>query len=254
MKKLLTEQNQVIPGYMCCCDVHPTSGIHIGSMTHFFEDGSTCNYASNPIPGGCTDQTLQSNGSSNMVPWNLVDPTANSGYGQGAGTSFPGTGQLNGQTPIGIWSVNNTYSCTNGGNDFGEPYIWFTQQNWVDPNDLSQGCIPNPANCRTATPPQHKGCIDPNALNDGECCNGDPNCTPVAHSQQCCRYEEDPEPGECCKWCQIGPFTGNPPQGCEDWMCTDPQWLSDNCPDIEPKDKDKFLELREEIKRIKELL
>tara|TARA_R100000908_G_C3752258_1_gene146763 strand:- start:1748 stop:2518 length:771 start_codon:yes stop_codon:yes gene_type:complete len=256
MKKLLTEQGAT-QAWTCCCNgqSHEIGGI----QTHFYANGNTCNSQ----PGGCANQTLQPNGSSNQIPWNLLNPNSNSGYGQGAGTSFPGTGQLNGQTPIGIWSVNNTFSSTNGGNDFGEPYIWFTQ-NLMDPNDPSK-CLPNPANCRTETPPppppppQHKGCIDPNALNDGECCNGNPNCTPVAHSQQCCKYEriDDPIVNECCKWCQTGPFIGNPPQGCKDWMCTDPQWLAHNCPGIEPiepKDKDKFLELREEIKRIKELL
>ena len=37
-------------------------------------------------------------------------------------------------------------------------------------------------------------------------------------------------PKECCKWCQSGPpYTGTPPQGCEDWMCTDFNWIMDNC-------------------------
>ena len=130
-------------GVTCACDIDPVYGIHVATSTTFFSDGSTCTGA----PGGCANQVMQGNWS-NMVPWNLVDPNANSGYGQGAGTSFPGTGQLNGQTPIGIWSVDNTFSFTYGGNDFGEPYIWFTQHNWVN-NDPSQGCVPNPANCIT---------------------------------------------------------------------------------------------------------
>ena len=146
----------VQPGFTCCCNgqSHEIGGI----QTTFFSDGSTCIGS----PGGCANQSMQSNGASNMVPWNLVDPNSNSGYGQGAGTSFPGTGQLNGQTPIGIWSVNNTFSCTHGGNDFGEPYIWFTQQLYVN-NDPLQGCIPNPANCSatTFTPNIIVNCCDP---------------------------------------------------------------------------------------------
>ena len=144
-------------GFTCACDIDPVYGIHVATTTTFFSDGSTCTGA----PGGCANQVMQGSWS-NMVPWNLVDPNANSGYGQGAGTSFPGTGQLNGQTPIGIWSVNNPFSSTYGGNDFGEPYIWFTQHNWVN-NDPSQGCVPNPANCITPTfePNMIVNCCDP---------------------------------------------------------------------------------------------
>ena len=40
---------------------------------------------------------------------------------------------------------------------------------------------------------------------------------------------------DCCDWCQTQ-TGGLPPAGCKDWMCTDPQWLSDHCPDIEPSD------------------
>ena len=37
-------------------------------------------------------------------------------------------------------------------------------------------------------------------------------------------------PKECCKWCQSGPpYTGNPPQGCKDWMCGDYNWIMNNC-------------------------
>lgn len=144
-------------GVTCACDIDPVYGIHVATSTTFFSDGSTCTGA----PGGCANQVMQGNWS-NMVPWNLVDPNANSGYGQGAGTSFPGTGQLNGQIPIGIWSVDNTFSFTYGGNDFGEPYIWFTQHNWVN-NDPSQGCVPNPANCiaRVFEPNVIVNCCDP---------------------------------------------------------------------------------------------
>ena len=207
-------------GVTCACDIDPVYGIHVATSTTFFSDGSTCTGA----PGGCANQVMQGNWS-NMVPWNLV----NSSYGQGAGTSFPGTGQLNGQTPIGIWSVNNSAHCTNGGNDFGEPYIWFTQQN----TDPSTGeCIPNPANCNVSPP------------NDTNPCDDFQTNQPAMVSI-------------CCEWClensqTPGGMYGPPPTGCFDWMC-------DCCkppkPPKPPKPSEKMSsELKEEIKRIKELL
>jgi len=38
---------------------------------------------------------------------------------------------------------------------------------------------------------EDKGCMDPNALNNGECCSGDPNCTVIGSNQECCRYDGD---------------------------------------------------------------
>jgi hypothetical protein len=66
---------------------------------------------------------------------------------------------------------------------------------------------------------EDKGCEDPKALNNGECCNGDPNCTVIGSNPECCRYEEDPEP--CKKCCcekshtpgEVSPKEGPDPMG-----------------------------------------
>ena len=57
---------------------------------------------------------------------------------------------------------------------------------------------------------EDRGCMDQNALNYNECCNGDPNCTVVGSNPECCKYDRrtgdergciDPNAtnnGECC--------------------------------------------------------
>jgi len=71
----------------------------------------------------------------------------------------------------------------------------------------------------------------------------------------CCTYDPiGPSPEDCCEWCQTGPFTGNPPAGCEDWMCTDPQWITDNCPELGGGSDDfTDLETDPEIQRMQDL-
>ena len=119
---------------------------------------------------------------------------------------------------------------------------------------------------------EDKGCMDPNALNNGECCNGDPNCTAIYPNPECCRYEDDPVEEiycECCKGqyaqsmaqtvsspadcigaentvyagmgvygCNVSPVSGGPGTKCKKPIPTN----------------DFPVELSEEIKRIKELL
>ena len=51
----------------------------------------------------------------------------------------------------------------------------------------------------------------------------------------CCPSPPPPtNPSVCCDWCLNSgpPYIGTPPQGCEDWMCVDPQWISDYCPEL----------------------
>ena len=120
---------------------------------------------------------------------------------------------------------------------------------------------------------EDKGCMDPNALNNGECCNGDPNCTAIYPNPECCRYEDNPVDEiycECCDkfgdnismvqtvsspadcigaentvysgmgvyGCNVSPVSGGPGTKCKKPIPTN----------------DFPVELSEEIKRIKELL
>ena len=57
---------------------------------------------------------------------------------------------------------------------------------------------------------------------------GAQNTTNNGHAYTSTTCGTTPSNEECCKWCktQTG---GNPPAGCFDWMCTDPQWISDYC-------------------------
>ena len=108
--------------------------------------------------------------------------------------------------------------------------------------------------CCTYKPVDEKGCLDPTALNSGDCCSGDPNCVPTINEKECCKYEHVLD-NPCCEWCATypNPITGNPPPGCEDWMCNDVQWLADHCPDIEPTNPDLPTDDRDELQRMQKL-
>ena len=115
LTKLQEQMPNTMTGYACSCTGYATS-------TTFFSDGST---------------------GPNMLAWNLVD----SSYGAGAGSSFPGTEEINGQIPVGTWTPNAGYAGTiwaDMPSDSGNPYVWFTQQLYDD----NGNCIPNPINCQ----------------------------------------------------------------------------------------------------------
>ena len=42
---------------------------------------------------------------------------------------------------------------------------------------------------------EDSGCLDVNALNYNECCNGDPACTVIASNPECCRYDQGDHKG-----------------------------------------------------------
>jgi hypothetical protein len=232
--KLLKEQNSIMSGLVCCCNGQNGGG------TTFFENGSTCD---DPNIENCQNQEMQGD-YSNMVPWNMVNTYSEAG----AGSSFPGNAEINGQIPVGIWSVNNPGSCTYGGNDFGMPYVWFTEQL----TDENGNCIPNPINCQVEESTRYvcsvcDGCVEDEngpfnsleecqvsgcsenledfvlntvGLNDGVSgmtaveqycikCSTNSWSLPFSEKCECCENTGEPESFQCSDFLNINPTFNN---------------------------------------------
>jgi hypothetical protein len=132
----------------------------------------------------------------------------------------------------------------------------------ANPQECDFGTIyPSQSDCqKNCGDPRNedKGCTDPNAINDGVCCNGDPACTVVGSNPECCRYEDEPCPPQDC-----GKNMFWDPVKCE---CVCDLWLNCKkplvfnpqtcqCEKKSPGPSNDFpIDLAEEIKRIKELL
>ena len=174
IRELVREQEMpnTMMGYACSCTGYATG-------TTFFSDGST---------------------GPNMLAWNLVD----SSYGAGAGSSFPGTEEINGQIPVGTWTPNVGYAGTiwaDMPSDSGNPYVWFTQQLYDD----NGNCIPNPINCQ----------VEEDSCSQLQSANPDLYDYCYAH----------------CQMQGAGPMPPQCPNNFEDECCSDDHVVDDPCKD-----------------------
>jgi hypothetical protein len=82
------------------------------------------------------------------------------------------------------------------------------QQGCCDKCQMMGGTLPPNTQCHTLTNNcdccetdpgggDERGCMDPNAINNGECCpqNNYPGCVATIQYDECCKYEVDPPPG-----------------------------------------------------------
>ena len=193
-----------------------------------------------PVPGAISPSPNPQN--ARLVSWEYCDqslmnwvagPNSGTNAGMFFGGGIPGEGELT--------NDNGTPPTSNGPND----------QTFTQCISLGGGNIPNMGDgFKTA----EVGVTTPYVLRDarvtsvGTCTNawgGNTLDLPYACGTTAPPSRKD----DCCDWCQTGPFIGDPPPGCKDWMCTDSQWISDNCSVVIPKGNTDTLQ-----KRIKEEL
>ena len=85
-------------------------------------------------------------------------------------------------------------------------------------------CIYTTPSCDDGSQSSTPGCMDSTATNYNASATVDDGS---------CQYDNT-QTDTCCDWCQTANFQQSiPPTGCMDWMCTDSQWISDYCPDLE---------------------
>ncbi len=170
-----------------------------------FDDGSCL-----PIIYGCTDNT-----------------TVN-GCGVGCNGAFNYYSAACVDDGTCVYAV---YGCTNS---FSPNY---------DPNaNIDDGsCIfpildcPDPAANNFNPDPLVIGCDNYSGFCDDPTITGY-NPQICAGNTSCCTYTHRDPPEDCCEWCITLLTSPNPtlpaPAECKDWMCTDPQWISDHCPEL----------------------
>jgi len=195
-----------------------------GTFPNPFTDSNSCAYlgpgwipANQPFPIPCEPKPIDCKkcDDSGFEIWNQIP--------QGTPCSSLGPGWIDASQPFPFPCEPKEVKCKKCENN--SPILMMAPFGTLC-SSLGPGWIPY---LQPFNPPcdVHQGCVDPNAINDGECCwNSDPNCVAtIPNNLECCRYPSYSDiPGCLDPSASNGPGSVSYPNG---QCCDDPN--PNNC-------------------------